>query len=109
MGLTTMRIALDTNVIVYFLEGIKPQASKVERILHSFMKTEGEGVVSTVTIAEILTGFYMAGDQKKAAKAKKLLSDLTLNSFKIVPFTFEIAELAASLRTKRGGRLPDAL
>ncbi|MCJ7763338.1 PIN domain-containing protein, partial [Candidatus Bathyarchaeota archaeon] len=32
-----------------------------------------------------------------------------LNSFKIVPVTFEIADLAANLRAKRGGRLPDAL
>jgi predicted nucleic acid-binding protein len=34
---------------------------------------------------------------------------LTLNSFKIVPVTFEIADLAANLRAKKGGRLPDAL
>jgi predicted nucleic acid-binding protein len=37
------------------------------------------------------------------------LGDLALNGFKIVPVTFEIADLAASLRAKRGGRLPDAL
>ena len=73
------------------------------------MKTENEGIISTVTVAEVLSGFYRAGDEKKAAKAKKLLKDLTLNSFKIVPVTFEIADLAASLRAKRGGRLPDAL
>jgi predicted nucleic acid-binding protein len=109
MGLPTMRIALDTNVLIDFLEGIEPQARKVEKILNSFMKSEADGVISTVTIAEILTGFYIAGDAKKAAKTKKLLNDLTLNSFKIVPVTFEIADLAASLRAKRGGRLPDAL
>ena len=104
-----MKIALDTNVLVYFLEGIEPQASKAQKILNTFMKTENEGIISTVTVAEVLTGFYMAGDEKKATKAKKLLKDLTLNSFKIVPVTFEIADLAASLRAKRGGRLPDAL
>ena len=60
-------------------------------------------------MAEVLTGFYLAGDNKKAAKAKKLLNDLTLDNFKIVPVTFEIADLAASLRAKRGGKLPDAL
>ena len=104
-----MKIALDTNVLIYFLEGIEPQASKVEKILNTFMKTENEGIISTVTIAEVLTGFYLAGDAKRAAKAKKLLTDLTLNSFKIVPVTFEIADLAANLRANRGGRLPDAL
>lgn len=104
-----MKIALDTNVLIYFLEGMEPEAGRVEKILGSFMKTENEGIISTVTVAEILTGFYMAGDAKTTAKAKNLLNDLTLNSFKIVPVTFEIADLAANLRAKRGGKLPDAL
>src|SRR4030042_4144462 len=109
MGLPAMKIVLDTNFLIYFLEGMEPQAGRVEKILHSFMKTENEGIISTVTVAEILTGFYMAGDAKKTAKTKKLLNDLTLNSFKIVPVTFEIADSAANLRAKRGGKLPDAL
>jgi predicted nucleic acid-binding protein len=105
----TMKIALDTNVLIYFFEGVEPQASKVEKILGTIMKGQDEGLVSTITIAEVLTGFYIADDTAKAAKAKKLLKDLTLNGFKIVPVTFEIADLAANLRAKRGGRLPDAL
>jgi predicted nucleic acid-binding protein len=109
MGQQTMKIALDTNVLIYFFEGIEPQASKVEQILDAIMKGQDEGVVSTITIAEVLTGFYLAGNPGKAAKAKSLLGDWVLNGFKIVPVTFEIADLAASLRAKRGGRLPDAL
>lgn len=104
-----MKIALDTNVIIYFIEGIEPQASKVEKILDTIIKGKDEGLVSTITIAEVLTGFYIAGDIIKADKAKKLLKDLTLNGIKILPVTFEIADLAANLRAKRGGRLPDAL
>jgi predicted nucleic acid-binding protein len=109
MGMPDMKIALDTNILIYFFEGIEPYASKVENILNDFMKTKDEGIISTITMAEVLTGFYLAGDNKKAAKAKKLLNDLTLDNFKIVPVTFEIADLAASLRAKRGGKLPDAL
>jgi predicted nucleic acid-binding protein len=104
-----MKIALDTNILIYFLEGIEPQANKVEKLLESFMKAENEGIISTISVAEILTGFYTAGDTNKAVKVKELLNDLTLNSFKIVPVTFEIADLAANLRAKRGGKLPDAL
>lgn len=104
-----MKIALDTNVLIYFFEGIEPQASKIEKILNAIMKGQHEGVVSTITIAEILTGFYLAGNPEKAAKAKSLLGDWALNGFKIVPVTFEIADLAANLKAKRGGRLPDAL
>ena len=104
-----MKITLDTNILIYFLEGIEPQASKVEKLLESFMKTHDHGVISTVSVAEVLTGFYLSGDVKKAAIVKKRLNDLTFNSFKIVPVAFEIADLAASLRAKRGGKLPDAL
>jgi predicted nucleic acid-binding protein len=109
MGLLKMKITLDTNILIYFLEGIEPQASKVEKLLESFMKTEDDGIISTVSVAEVLTGFYIAGDIKKTVKVKKRLNDLTLNSFKIIPVTFEIADIAANLRAKRGGKLPDAL
>lgn len=104
-----MKIALDTNILIDFLEGTEPPASKTEKILTRFTQSEDEGIVSTVTVAEVLTGFYMAGDPNKALKVKKLLKDLTLNNFKIIPVTFEIADLAANLRAKRGGKLPDAL
>jgi predicted nucleic acid-binding protein len=104
-----MKIALDTNVLIYFFEGIEPQASKVEKILAGIMKGKDVGVISTIIIAEVQTGFYLAADTAKAVKAKQLLIDLTLNGFKIVPVTFEIADLAANLRSKRGGKLPDAL
>jgi predicted nucleic acid-binding protein len=104
-----MKIALDTNVLIYFFEGLEPQASKVEKILAGIMKGKDEGVISTITIAEVLTGFYLATDTNRANRAKNLLIDLTLSGFKIVPVTFEIADLAANLRARRGGKLPDAL
>jgi len=104
-----MKIYLNTNVFIYFLKRIEPQANKVEKILSDFMKSKHEGIVSTVTIAEILTGVYKSEDQNKHIQVRKLLNDLTLNSFKIIPVSFEIADLAANLRAKRGGRLPDAL
>lgn len=104
-----MKIALDTNILIYFLEGIEPYATKVEKLLNSFMKGENHGIISTINIAEVLTGFYAARDEKRATKTKSLLQDLIHNSFEIVPVTFKIADLAASLRAKRGGKLPDAI
>ena len=104
-----MKISLDTNILIYFLEGIEPQASKVQKILERIMKDEDQAVISTITIAEILTGVYKSEDTTKPARVRKLLKDLTLNSFKIIPVTFEIADLAANLRSKLGGKLPDAL
>jgi predicted nucleic acid-binding protein len=108
-GLEHLKIALDTNILIYFLEGIEPYASRIEEILNTFMKRENVGLISTINIAEVLTGFYAAGEEEKAVKAKGLLSDLTLNGFRIVPVNFDIADLAAHLKAKRGGRLPDTL
>lgn len=104
-----MKIALDTNILIYFFEGIEPEASKTEKILQAITKGKDECILSTITVAEVLTGFYLAKDSSKAIKAKNLLSDLTLNGFKIIPVTFEIADIAANLRAKKGGKLPDAL
>ncbi len=104
-----MKICLDTNILIYFVEGAEPQASKVGKILRAFMKAEAEGIISTITVGEVLTGVYKSEDKSKPTVVKKLLNDLTLNSLKIVPVTFEIADLAADLRSKRGGKLPDAL
>jgi predicted nucleic acid-binding protein len=106
-----MKVALDSNILIYFFEGIEPQASHAEKILSAIMKGKDEGVVSTITIAEVLTGFYLAGEavKVKAVKAKTLLNDLAINGFKIVPVTFEVADIAAQLRAKSGGKLPDAL
>ena len=108
-GRKPLKIALDTNILIYFLEDIEPYAAKVETLLNSFMRGEKQGIISTINIAEILTGFYAAKEEEKAAETKNLLQDLTQGSFKIVPVTFEIADLAANLRAERGGRLPDAI
>ena len=104
-----VKIALDTNILIYFLEGIEPYAGKVEDLLNSFMKGEKRGVISTITLAEVLTGFYVAGDEERAAKVKSLFRDLSIDGLEIVPVTFEVADLAARLRAEKGGKLPDSL
>ncbi len=103
------KIAFDTNILIYFLEGIEPYATKIEALLNSFMRGEKQGIISTINMAEVLTGFYAAKDERGATKTKSLFEDLTRNNFKIVPVTFKIADSAASLKAKRGGKLPDAL
>ena len=102
-------MGLDTNILIYLLENIEPYASKVEELLYSFMRRESKGVISTINVAEILTGFYLSGDEDGAETTKSLLKDLTKNGFEIAPVTMEIVDVAARLRAERGGKLPDAL
>lgn len=66
-----MKICLDTNIIIYYVENIEPQTGKVEKILHSFMRGEDEGVISAITVAEVLTGIYKSEDASNPDKAKK--------------------------------------
>jgi len=103
------KVALDSNILIYFLEDIKPYADKAENLLSSFMKREKIGIISTISIAEILTGFYASQDEERIQKAKRFLEDLTRDGFEIAQVTLEIADLSAQLRAKRGGKLPDAL
>jgi predicted nucleic acid-binding protein len=108
-GSTVMKVALDTNFLIDFIEGVQPQADKVEALIESFVTTENEGIISTINVAEVLSGFYVTDRIKEGDRVKQLLNDLTIASFRIVPVTFEIADLAARLRSKIGGELPDAL
>ena len=73
-----MKIALDTNVLIYFFEGIEPQAGKIEKILTAIMRDKNEGIISTITVAEILTGFYMAQDKIKVAKGDRSQVETTV-------------------------------
>jgi predicted nucleic acid-binding protein len=103
------KIALDTNILVYFFEGIEPHATKVENLLNSFTRGENKGIISTISVAEVMTGFYIARSEKKGEIVKNHLHDLEKTELEIVPVTFGIADLAAVLRAKRGGKLSDCL
>jgi predicted nucleic acid-binding protein len=109
VGRFALKIMLDTNILIFLFEDIKPYAGKVEALLNSFMEGRNQGLISTINVAEVMTGFYSAGKGEEAAKAITLLRDLTINGLRIVPVSLEIADLAAKLRAERGGKLPDAL
>jgi len=65
-----LRIVLDTDVFICFLEGMEPYAMKVEVLLDSLMRRENDGVVSTASIAEVLKGLYTAKDEEREEDVK---------------------------------------
>ena len=60
--------------------------------------------VSTITIAEVLTGPLRANDEVLAKRYRAIF-----DSWHVVDLTADIAESAARLRTAAGLRLPDAV
>jgi len=68
-----LKIVLDTDDFICFLEGMEPYAMKVQVLLNSLMRRENDGVVSTASIAEVLTGLYTAKDEEEGEEDEKLL------------------------------------
>ena len=60
--------------------------------------------VSTVTIAEVLTGPLRSGDEMLSKRYRAVLE-----SWQVVELTADIAESAARLRAKLKLKLPDAI
>ena len=60
--------------------------------------------VTTVTIAEVLTGPLRVGEEALAKRYRAVLE-----AWQVVDFTCEITESAARLRGKYGLKLPDAI
>jgi predicted nucleic acid-binding protein len=60
--------------------------------------------VTTITIAEVLTGPLRAGDEALARRYRAIL-----DTWRVVPLDADVAETAARLRFTLGLKLPDAV
>ncbi len=84
-----MKVLLDTSVIVE----IDRQNEQVVRLLQQAVQKGAELVVSTVTVAEILTGSYL----RKDVRAAVLTAKEVLNQFAWIDVSGEVADAAAKL------------
>ncbi|MFN0317804.1 MAG: type II toxin-antitoxin system VapC family toxin [Burkholderiales bacterium] len=97
-------VLVDSAPIIYTLEAHARFAKRFERLFQRHADGEIELAVSTVSIAEVLTGPLSAGNE---ALAKRFRA--TLESWQVVELTADIAESAARLRGRYGLKLPDAI
>lgn len=99
-------VVLDTNVLIYHLEGLVQYTDLTAALVASLAEGDLEGIVSTVTLAELLAGPYRDGEPEKADAARSFVEGLP--NTRLGDVTPEIADRAAWLRP-RGFRMPDAL
>jgi predicted nucleic acid-binding protein len=97
-------ILVDSAPIIYTLEAHPKFAKRFEPLFERHAVGEIFFAVSTVTIAEVLTGPLSQGEEALARRYRALLS-----AWQVVDFNTEIAESAARLRGKYGLKLPDAI
>jgi predicted nucleic acid-binding protein len=97
-------VLVDSAPIIYTLEA---HAKFAERFAPLFQRhANGEIVlaITTVTIAEVLTGPLSVGEEALARRYRAVLE-----AWQVVDFTCDIAESAARLRGKYNLKLPDAI
>lgn len=97
-------VLVDTAPIIYTLESHRRFAPRFEPLFRRHEAGEIVLAVTTVTIAEVLTGPMKAGEEALARRYRAALETWT-----VVDFTGDIAESAARLRGRYGLKLPDAI
>lgn len=97
-------LLMDSAPIVYFLER-HPKFGPVFRPLFAaHAASRLRFAVTTVTLAEVLTGPLQAGDEALAERYRAILE-----SWQVVDLDADIAEKAARLRASLRLKLPDAV
>ncbi len=97
-------LLVDSAPIIYTLEAHAKFAKRFARLFQRHADGEIALAVTTVTVAEVLTGPLGKGEEALAKRYRAVLE-----SWQVVDFTADIAEGAARLRGKYGLRLPDAI
>lgn len=101
------QVTVDSAPIIYFLEDHPRLAARFAPIFDAAANGELSIFVSTITVAEVLTGPLKVGNDILAAQYHQALRGS--RNWEIVAVTEEIAILAARIREIRKLRLPDAI
>jgi len=97
-------VMVDTAPFIYVLESHPQFADQFLGLFEAAAKGNLIVSLSTITLAEVLTGPFKAGQTALAKRYEKSLSH-----YNVVPVTTSIAALAAQLRAQYRLKLPDAI
>ncbi|MBV9570850.1 MAG: PIN domain-containing protein [Alphaproteobacteria bacterium] len=97
-------LLLDSPPIIYVLERHRELAARFLPLFERQAEGRLSFAVTTVTVAEVLTGPLQAGNEALARRYRTVLE-----SWQVVPLDTVIAESAARLRATLRLKLPDAV
>jgi predicted nucleic acid-binding protein len=97
-------LLIDSAPIIYYLEAHPRLAARFEPLFDAHGTGGVRFAVTTVTIAEVLTGPLQAGEEALARRYRGILE-----SWQVCDLTADIAESAARLRATLRLKLPDAV
>lgn len=97
-------VLLDSPPIIYVLEEHPRFAARFQPLFDRQAAGEVHFAVTTITLAEVLTGPLGAGDEALAKRYRAMME-----SWQVVSLTADVAESAARLRGSLKLRLADAI
>jgi predicted nucleic acid-binding protein len=97
-------LLVDSAPIIYFLDGHPKFAKRFKPLFEAHAAGQVRFAVSTITVAEVLTGPLQAGDEALARRYRAILE-----SWQPVELDVDIAESAARLRASLRLKLADAV
>lgn len=97
-------LLLDSAPVIYFLEEHPRFKRRFLPLFEAHASGDLRFAVTTITMAEVMTGPLQAGDDVLARRYRTVLE-----SWQMVELTGDIAESAARLRATLRFRLPDAV
>lgn len=99
-------VLVDTAPLIYVLEG-NPLAAPFESIFAAIDTGRIQGVITPITLAEVVSGPLRAGRDDLAERYRHALT--TSPGWSLREIDAELAMLAARLRIRHRLKLPDAL
>lgn len=100
------RVAIDSNVLIYLLEGGGLRAELAARLMDAVGRGEVEGVLASVGLAEVLVASARANDGPVFEQTAAILRDLGM---RVMTLDAGVAEDAAWIRGRTGASMPDAI
>lgn len=101
------RVYLDTNIVIYAVEGFADYADQIQALLKAMDAGEIVALTSELTLAETLVK-PLKDQQPVIQQAYRAFLTLTAK-FAIIPISRDILEAAAQLRATTKLKLPDAI
>ena len=101
-----MRVLIDTGIFVNFLND-EPKAEFSGKFLEQIQNKKIEGLISTITIAEIFSLYYKISE-KRTIRAKTYIESI-IESKNIIPTFKSIAELAGKIKSSYKVSLGDSI
>ena len=101
------RVYLDTNIIIYALEGFAQFAPQIQPLLEAMDRGEIIAVTSELTLAETLVKPLKEQDHATQQAYRNFLTSAPV--FQVIPISRKILEDAAQFQASTKLKLPDAI